>query len=71
MCQGRSTPYVGDGRPLTFNDGILIMGPYKPLRNRVDDHPLLYGNNRSLDGRNFHLTLTLMRLIRLFRMSTL
>ena len=25
------------------------MGPYKPLRNRVDDHPLLYGNNGSLD----------------------
>ena len=24
-------------------------GPYKPLRNRVDDHPLLYGNNGSLD----------------------
>ena len=21
--------------------GILIMGPYKPLRNRVDDHPLM------------------------------
>ena len=29
--------------------GILIMGPYKPLRNWVDDHPLLYGNNGSLD----------------------
>ena len=23
------------------------MGPYKPLRNWVDDHPLLYGNNGS------------------------
>ena len=28
-CQGRSTPYVGDGRPLTFNDGIL--GPWGPI----------------------------------------
>ena len=26
MCQGRSTPYIGDGKPPTFNDGILIMG---------------------------------------------
>ncbi len=25
-----------DGRP-TFNDGILIMGPYKPLRTWVDE----------------------------------
>ena len=33
---GRSTPYVGDGH-LTFNDGIVIMGPYKPLRNKVDE----------------------------------
>ncbi len=38
MCQGRSTPYVGDGH-LTFNDGILIMGPYKPLRTWVDEFP--------------------------------
>ena len=29
--------YIGDGRPPTFNDGILIMGPYKPLRNWVDE----------------------------------
>ena len=28
--------------------GILIMGPYKPLRNWVDfSHPLLYGNSGS------------------------
>ncbi len=25
------------------------MGPYKPLRTWVDDHPLLYRNNGSLD----------------------
>ena len=28
---------LGDGKPPTFNDGILIMGPYKPLRNWVDE----------------------------------
>ena len=27
--------YIGDGHP-TFNDGILIMGPYKPLRTWVE-----------------------------------
>ena len=30
--------------------GMVIMGPYKPLRNWVDDHPLLYGNDGSLDN---------------------
>ena len=31
--------FFGDGRPPTFNDGILIMGIYiyKPLRNWVDE----------------------------------
>ena len=28
---------IGDGRPPTFNDGILKMGPYKPLRTWVDE----------------------------------
>ncbi len=27
----------GDGKNPTFNDGILIMGPYKPLRTWVDE----------------------------------
>ena len=27
--------YIGDGHP-TFNDGILIMGPYKLLRTWVE-----------------------------------
>ena len=31
MSQGRSTPCIGDGRPPTFNDGILISwGPINP-----------------------------------------
>ena len=32
-----STPCIGDGKPPTFNDGILIMGSYKPLRTWVDE----------------------------------
>ena len=30
------------------------MGPYKPLRTWVDDHPLLYENYGSLDSSNAH-----------------
>ncbi len=30
---------MGNLQPLI---GILIMGPYKPLRTWVDDHPLLW-----------------------------
>ena len=37
-----------DGRPPTFNDGILNNGYINPYY-WVDDHPLLYGNNGSLD----------------------
>ena len=39
--------YIGDGRPPTFN-----RNPYNGYINPyywVDDHPLLYGNNGSLD----------------------
>ena len=45
MCQGRSTPYVGDGNNLTFNRNRYngYINPYY----WVDDHPLLYGNNGS------------------------
>ena len=43
MCHGQKSLYWGwDGHPT-----LIGMGPYKPLRNWVDDHPLLYGNNRS------------------------
>ena len=31
MCHGQKSRFLGDGRPPTFNNGILIMGPYKPL----------------------------------------
>ena len=41
---------LGDGKVIQpLMTGILIMGPYKPLRTWVDDHPLLYGNYVSLD----------------------
>ena len=36
MCHGQARRYIGDGKPPTFNDGILIMGPYKPLRGWVE-----------------------------------
>ena len=45
MCHGQSR-YIGDGHP-TFN-----RNPYNGYINPyywVDDHPLLYGNNGSLD----------------------
>ena len=54
MCQGRSTPYVGD-KLISPLIGIVIVGIYKSIRNRVDDHPLLYGNNGSLDPSTYNL----------------
>ncbi len=42
ICAMVKSRYIGDGRPPTFNDGILIMGPYKPLRTWVDDFPIPY-----------------------------
>ena len=42
----KSRVFLGMGDLPPLNDGILIMGlPYY----WVDDHPLLYGNNGSLD----------------------
>ena len=41
---------LGMGTPPTFNDGILIMGPYKPLRNWVDEFiPYYIGNVMGVD----------------------
>ena len=38
MSLGRSTPCIGDGQLIPpLMTGILIMGPYKPLRNWVDE----------------------------------
>ena len=34
-CAMVKSRYIGDGHP-TFNDGILTMGPYKPLRTWVE-----------------------------------
>ena len=46
MCHGQKSRFFGDGHP-TFN-----RNPYNGYMNPyygVDDHPLLYGNNGSLD----------------------
>ena len=46
MCHGQARRYIEDGHP-TFN-----RNPYNGYINPyywVDDHPLLYGNNRGLD----------------------
>ncbi len=40
--------FFGDGRPPTLNDGNPDNGYINPYY-WVDDHPLLYGNNGSLD----------------------
>ncbi len=47
VCHGQKSRFFGDGRPPTFN-----RHPYNGYINPyywVDDHPLLYGNNESLD----------------------
>ena len=51
VSQGRSTPCIRDGRPPTFSRNPYFMGPYKPLRNWVDEfnYPLLYGNFMGVD----------------------
>ena len=46
-CAMVKSRYIGDGHP-TFNRESLYW-VYKPLRTWVDDHPLLYWNNRCLD----------------------
>ena len=47
ICAMVKSRYIGDGHP-TFNDGILIMGPYKPLRTWVE-FPIPYGNVMGVD----------------------
>ena len=50
MCHGQKSRFFGDGHP-TFN-----RNPYNGYINPyywVDDHPLLYGNNESLDSGKF------------------
>ena len=47
ICAMVKSRYIGDGKPSTFN-----RNPYNGYINPyywVDDHPLLYGNNGSLD----------------------
>ena len=57
-CAMVKSRYIGDGRPPTFD-----RNPYNGYINPyywVDDHPLLYGNNGSLDpGTNDFLWIEL------------
>ena len=48
MCHGQKSRFLGDGRPPTFNDGNPYNGYINPYY-WVDDHPLLYRINESLD----------------------
>ena len=53
ICQGLNSLYW-DGKPPTFNKGILISwGPINPYY-KVDDHPLLHGNHGSLDPSTYN-----------------
>ena len=52
MCHGQKSRFFGEGHP-TFN-----RNPYNGYINPyswVDDHPLLYGNNGSLDPGTYQL----------------
>ena len=46
--------YIGDERPPTFNDGILLMGPYKPLRTWLDEFIPYYMEIMGVD-RPWHI----------------
>ena len=57
MCHGQKSRFLGDGHP-TFN-----RNPYNGYINPyywVDDHPLLYGNNGSLDPGTYIYILLLL-----------
>ena len=43
--------FFGDGRPPTFNDGILIMGPYKTTIGLSFPSPIIWKFHGSLDSR--------------------
>ena len=51
ICAMVKSRYVADGHP-TFNDGNPYNGYINPYY-LVDDHPLLYGNNGSLDPSTY------------------
>ena len=52
ICAMVKSRYIGDGRPPTFNRNPYgYINPYY----WVDDHPLLYGNNGSLDPGTYML----------------
>ena len=56
MCHGQKSRFFGDGHP-TFNRNPYFMGIYPYYW--VDDHPLLYGNNGSLDPGTYEIPFAL------------
>ena len=46
MCQGQKSRFLGNGHPTFHRESLQWV--YKPYY-WVDDHPVLYGNNGSLD----------------------
>ena len=52
MPWSRLSRFIGDGCFPTFNDGNPYNGYINP-HYWVDDHPLLYGNNGSLDPSTY------------------
>ena len=54
LCHGQKSRFLGDGRPPSFNRNPY--NGYIYLYYWVDDHPLVYGNNGSLDPGTFHST---------------
>ncbi len=50
MCHGQKSRFLGDKLiPPLMTESLFHGALFSPLRNWVDDHPLLYGNNGSLD----------------------
>ena len=44
LCHGQKSRFVGDGKPPTFNDGILIIGLSNPIIGLIFPSPIIYGN---------------------------
>ncbi len=42
ICAMIKSRYIGDGRPPTFNDGILISWVYKPLIGLMSLSPIIW-----------------------------
>ena len=62
MCQGRSTPYVGDGKPLTFNDRNRCNGYINPYGlGLMSLSPIIWKCHGSLDPGTYVIILLVER----------